>query len=231
MKHHYFLSLVLLPLGMASAATISYDFENPANITDAGSVDEAYSAPDTNDFGTGVTVSAFTMTDRDALEYSRFTDIGNGSVLAAVGNGSTALTASFTVTIDDTVMVDLTSISFDSFFRFVLNNNNANIVQTFSTSIGDNETVSSWTKDSNVNLWPNPDNTVSVLLSGLTGLTDTSVTFTWSFEDNKSNTFANLTHGIDDIELIGTVSPVPEPSSVGLLVSGLSLLSFLRRRR
>ena len=225
------LSSCLLSIGAASAATIEYDFETSANISPIGPQTAAtvYTAPDTNTFGAGISVSSFTLTDRDASEYSRFVDIGSGSVNAAVGGGGTPLLASFTVTIDDTVVVDFTNIEYDSFFRFTTNNNDALITHSFSTSIGDNEIVDSWAKNTNADFWPNPDNTVSSSLSGLTGLTDTSVTFTWSFDDNKSNLFSVLSHGVDNITLTGTVAPVPEPSN--FLTLGAAILMFSMRRR
>ncbi|MGJ8672693.1 PEP-CTERM sorting domain-containing protein [Rubritalea sp.] len=228
------LTCALASVVSTQAATIAYTFETPGNITDAGSIAESYSGPDSNDFGAGITVSAFTMTDRDATEYSRFTNIGSGSVAAALGHGANPLYASFTVTIDDTVTVDFTNISFDTSIRWNANNL-ININEQFTTSVAGgtagNVTDSDWSKNVTANFLENPANNQSIGLTGLTGLTDTTVTFTWEFESSRNNTFANVASGLDNINLTGvSTAAVPEPSSSALLLGGLGFLLMKRRR-
>ncbi len=229
------LFISLITAGAASAATIGYTFQTSGNITNAGGVNEAYSAPDTNDFGAGITVSSFTMADRDATEYSRFTSIGGGATntQAALGHGGAALIASFTVTIDNTVTVDLTNIKFDTSL-FWGNSGNANVVEQFSTVLGANPatnvTNANWTHNGGTNYQENPANNQSINLTGLTGLTDTTVTFRWSFSSDRSNTFATIASGLDDINLTGTIAAVPEPSTFALLGLGVAGLLIRRRR-
>jgi hypothetical protein len=63
--------------GIASAETLGYTFENPANISGAGGIGEMYTAPDVNTFS-GVTAGNFTMTDKNETgDYSRFANNGD----------------------------------------------------------------------------------------------------------------------------------------------------------
>ncbi|MGD9420575.1 MAG: hypothetical protein Q7R22_016680 [Verrucomicrobiota bacterium JB025] len=231
MKTLLLLTLGLLTAGAASAATLSYTFENSANISGTGT-EEVYTAPDTNDFGSGVTVSDFTLTDRDSTEYSRFVNIGGGSVEAALGDGGEPLIASFTITIDSSVSVDFTSISWDESFWINVDNKSSTVESVFSTTDGSGTkniwTQTDWTHDGVPNYQSNDG--LSATFSGLTGLTDTTVTFSWAVDSSRSNEFSDVAHGIDDIVLTGTISAVPEPGNFvfgGLLV----LIPVMARRR
>ncbi|MGJ8677040.1 MAG: PEP-CTERM sorting domain-containing protein [Akkermansiaceae bacterium] len=231
----------------ASAATLTYTFETSGNIDSSSAIDpgadlilntaddftqitETYSAPDSNNFGAGVSVSAFYMDNRDA-EYSRFTDTGGGSVAASVGSGATDLLMSFTISIDSTVSLDLTSIVFDSSGVWA-RNGAATMFVDFHTTVGAVQGSTStfdWSNSGVPDYQEDPNNSNSVDLSSLTNLTNTSVTFTWELGTNKNNTFANISQSLDDITLTGIVTPVPEPTSFALL--GLGLTGLLARRR
>lgn len=230
------LGIGLLAAGTAPAATIAYDFQDTDKVSPIGPQDATtvYIAPDTNTFGSGITISAFTLEDRDAGQYSRFVDVGSGSTGAALGHGGAALVASFTVTIDSTVTVDFDDISFLTGIRWNSNSNAINVTESFYTRVGaeanGNVTPSTYTKNINANYLANPDNPQTVTLSGLTGLTDTTVTFSWAFSSNRNNNFSEVSSQLDDITLNGTIAPVPEPSSVALLGLGMAGLMIRRRR-
>ncbi|MGD7651614.1 MAG: hypothetical protein ACQCXQ_00265 [Verrucomicrobiales bacterium] len=236
MKIPHLLLLGLLTAGAAStttSATLSYTFETSGNIS-GSETSLVYTAPDTNDFGSGITVSDFTMEDRDSTEYSRFVivNIGGGSVEAALGDGGELLIASFTITIDSTVSVDFTSISWDESFWINVDNKSSTVESVFSTTDGSGTkniwTQTDWTHDGGTNYQSNDG--LSATFSGLTGLTDTTVTFSWAVDSSRSNEFSDVAHGIDDIVLTGTISAVPEPGNFvfgGLLV----LIPVMARRR
>ncbi len=229
MKTLLLLTLGLLTAGAASAATLSYTFETPDNISGTGT-EEVYTAPDTNDFGSGITVSDFTMEDRIDY-YSRFTDIDGGSVEAAVGGAGAGLALSFTLTIDDTVSVDLANILFDTSARWTESGSIDDVFVGFAVSVDSTEEITGtfdWIHDGNPNYQTVTGNEAD--LSALTGLTDTTVTFTWSLYGDRNNTFARIAYGLDDIVLTGTISAVPEPGNFvfgGLLV----LVPVMARRR
>lgn len=226
------LSSCLLSIGAASAATIEYDFETSANISPIGPQTAAtvYTAPDTNTFGAGISVSSFTLTDRDPAEYSRFVNIGGSSVEAAVGSGGADLIAAFTITISDTVIVDFDDMVFDTSARWTQAGTVDDIFVDFHTTVGGVQGAPSnfdWTHDGDPNYQQITGNSVD--LSSLTGLTNTTVTFSWELGTDRNNTFARITQGLDNITLTGTVAPVPEPSN--FLTLGAAILMFSMRRR
>ncbi|MGD7651613.1 MAG: PEP-CTERM sorting domain-containing protein [Verrucomicrobiales bacterium] len=224
------LTISLLTAGAASAATISYTFDTPDNISGTGA-EQVYSAPDANDFGVGVSVGDFTITEANDADFSRFVAIGGGSVEATVQDRAGSETLSFTLTIDETVLVDLTSISFDTAYRVTLTGDST-LDWGFSTILGlnaaDNETSGQLLHDGGTDYQSASSGVVA--LSGLTNLTNTTVTFEWEYDGSRSNLFSRTAMGLDDIVLTGTVSPIPEPSSYALVAGGL-LVSVMRRRR
>jgi len=230
--------LGLLVSSLASAATISYTFENigtdPLN---TNNVNEAYTAPDSNDFGAGVTVSTFTMTDRDASQYSRFVNIGGDTIEAGVGSGNSDLVATFEITIDDTVTVDLDDIIFDTSARWTNSGSVDDVFVDFFVTVGSDQSNVvnfDWIHNGAPNYQNQADQTVTFsTLTGvdLTGLTDTTVTFTWELGTDRNNNFGVITQGLDDIVLTGSVSSVPEPSSFALVAGCLGLTSVMLRRR
>jgi hypothetical protein len=230
------LNLAFLASSVVSAATIEYTFETAENVSGSG-VDLVYIAPDSNDFGAGITISDFTLEDRDTEVYSRFVAIGGESIEAAVGSGSSDLLASFTMTIDDTVSVDLTSLIFDSSARWTSGGSIDDVFVDFYITVGSDQSsivTFDWLHDGDPNYQTQDDNTVTMSsLTGvdLTGLSDTTVTFTWELGTDRNNTFATIAQGLDDIVLTGSVSPVPEASSYALIAGCFGLAFVMVRRR
>jgi arylsulfatase A-like enzyme len=203
------LSVCLLVSGVATAEVIEYNFETPGNISGTTS-DLVYTAPDVNTFGAGITVSHLELSDNNTAssDYGRFKDLGGGSVEAAV-NDRSGNTISFTVTVDETVTVDLSSINFDTSFFFTLTGDSI-VGWDFYTVAGDttNNVISSsgWTHDGDEN-YQSPGGVASgdIALTGLTGLTDTPVTFVWNLDSSRNNVFEKAAMGLDDIVLTGAV--------------------------
>jgi hypothetical protein len=215
-------SIQVTPKGMRS---ILYTFETPANI--AGTTNNiVYTAPDSNTFGDGVTVSSLELSDLDdpTEHYGRIENLGGGSVEAAVTDRG-GNTVSFTVTIDDTVTVDLTTLSFDTAFRFTLTGNST-VTWDFATSVGGvsgNETSGGFTHDGGDNYQSPAAASGTIALAGLTNLTDTAVTFTWTLDSSRANVFGVAALGLDDIELNGTVITENEPETESGTESAISV--------
>ena len=206
------LATVLTLATSANAETILYDFTGETN----GTTDKSSDAT-TNDFGAGVTASAIiASTPGDVANYAYFNEETTRTELR---NGTPGV-FTFTITIDDTVSVDLTGLSFldgidsgaggnDLFHGWELamsNGGSANIQDVDRTWLNGTD--------------PNPSsNNNNLTLSGLTGLTDTTVTFTLTSNfatgyDSGTDTYSgggsHARHTIlDDITLTGAIAPAP----------------------
>lgn len=190
------------------AATIIFNFNNTIAY---GSNLGAGSPVTTNDFsGDGVTVSNWT-----ASSPVRTIGVQGGQVRAL--KSADVDTHQFTVTIPADVTLNLTSLSFNW------------------GEVGNEGAVPTWTISSTVgSITPNtatsttPSSQLATLaLSGMTGLTNRTVTFTLldnSQGNNKNDTFYTF---FDNVTLTGTV--IPEPSAA--LLGGLGMLALLRRHR
>lgn len=176
-------------------------------------------AADSNDFGSGISASVWTA-------YSPVRSIGfsggSGGQVQAQKSQDTD-THTFTVTIPSLVgqTLSLTNLSF-------------NWGEFGSEGAG---TLPTWTISSTVgSLSPNTgagalgsSNLSNLTLSGLTGLNNTSITFTLldnSQGNNKTNSFYTW---FDNVTLTGALVSVPEPSAA--LLGGVGMLALLRRRR
>jgi hypothetical protein len=233
MKKLCLLGMVAWMVGAVSADVIYYTFETSENISGTGEAGDSYlyTNADENTFA-GVTVGDFTMTDRDNTEsYSRFVNLGGSSVEAALADAGSSLTASFTVTIDDTVTVDLSNITFDTSFLSTLTTS-TDFDWAFSTVVGgttNNATTGGFTHNGETNYQSPVGASGDVALTGLTGLTDTTVTFTWVLNGSKNNLFSKLAMGLDDIVLTGTSTTIPEPATIGMLGLGAIITLLIRR--
>ena len=213
----------------ASAATIVYTFENAANEQDINTTTADYTAPDSNDFGSGVTVGNFTITDFRPQADFRTHASSEWAAASAAGTTSGFPTISFTVFIDDTVMVDLTNLAFDyGYLSTATSNTTINWSLSLSQGTPSATSGGGYTHDGGANFQQFGEGN-ALTLADLSDLTDTSVTFTWALTSSKSNNIGNQGHRLDNITLTGTVTPVPEPSSFALL--GLGGLALILRRR
>jgi hypothetical protein len=197
-------SITVIPDG-----SIEYTFETPGNISGTTS-NIVYAAPDVNAFGSWVTAGDLELYDGTlATDYGRFTDLGGGSVEAAVNDRGGSSPISFTLTIDDTVAVNLTNITFDTSYRVTLTGDST-VNWAFRTIVGgvtNNVTSGTeWTHNGGTDYQSPATASGNMALTGLTGLTDTTVTFVWEMTGSRVNTFENATLGLDDIVLNGTVS-------------------------
>lgn len=193
---------------VSSAAGIAVTFDDPDRISGAES-GIVYDSPDVNTFGSGVTVSRVELSDGEdgTSHYGRIVDVGGGSAEAALTDRGSPGTISFTVTVDDTVTIDLSRISFATAFRFT-NTGDSTVNWEFSTSVGGvtgNETSGEWIHDGGLNYQSPAEASGDVVLAGMSGLTDTAVTFTWVLDSTRSNTFAVAALGLDDVVLEGAV--------------------------
>lgn len=226
-------ALLTLP---SMAATVVYDFTGETTQANGNSVKT--SAATSNDFGSGISVSVLTLTPGDGGTTSITDDHGfpandfHGYMsFRDVPGPPENPTVSFTITVDAGHVLDLTSLQF--------------LVGVFDDVAGSQTGDASYVLTSSLDgITSNQSNSLTmsegILVSdtytaglgpALTGLTDTSVTFTWAF--NTANGYDSASsergHVIDDIVLTGSVSAVPEPSAA--MLGGLGLLALLRHRR
>lgn len=209
-----------LTASMANAATIIYNFEQSGLTGYTLGSTTLSAAAASNDFGAGVTASLHQFSMSNTTRHIGY--VGGQARATLITNVDNPHT--FTVTIDDTVTVDLTGLSFKSGAVF------ADHSWTLSISQGSADKLSgSYTGNGSGTANNFTTVTDTLTLSGLTGLTDTSVTFTLIDTTDSNNNTTNFFSYFDDITITGTASPIPEPSAA--LLGGLGLLALLRRRR
>lgn len=224
------------------AATIVYDFEaaptafeqnnsntqDYTNWTEGGTINSPAAS---NDFGSGVTTSNWSFTDGtgDNRYIGYVTESGQAAsdgVEARAMLGANTQTHSFTITIPDNVVVDLTNYSWESGTVFAEHAWELDIIaasgQTFATADNPITTTESGARREVQN---------DVDLTGLTGLTDTTVTVTITDLTPRNNNQTIFYSFIDNAVLTGSVvgDPIPEPASIALV--GLGGLCMLGRRR
>lgn len=196
-------------LSAADAAIIKYNFDDNDAVVD------------TNELaGDGVTAGNIVSEGVGGIDENRWQ--------RKLLGGSTA-NMSFTISIPSDVTIDLTELSF---------------IDGIDSGTGANDTYSGWdltvstgsaSPDSGTEFvagtgYSESENTVT--LSGLTGLTDTSVTFDFLVNYATDPEFTggnnNNRHAfLDDVTLTSTV--IPEPSTV--ILAGLGLLGAVLRQR
>ena len=204
---------LLTAASFANAATIVYNFDSNSSAA-------------TSDFGPGVTTGTFAVP----------TGAGGGAIQNNRAEGGIrndgSVVMSFSVIIDAGTTIDLTQLTFDAGFDQKIITANATVDPTWTLSI-DNGGTGTPTSGISTDI---ADNTIAfvedsfvVNLTGLTGLSNTTVNFSFAFtSDPQLNNTLNRAHTLDDVVLTGTVA-VPEPSSAALL--GLGGLALIMRRR
>jgi hypothetical protein len=218
-----------LTTGFAHSATIVYNF------------DSASAAVTSNDFGSGVAGSDVTVAGADAVIGASPDSGWNGaydtnSAHLGLGRGPDGGpgTLVWDVAIPFGVTIDLTTLGFD--FDHRSNNGSGSVLRqdwtlSISTGSGTPTTNSNAAIAAGIGAISTPEN---ITLSGLTGLTNETVTFTIAFDSgvNGELTGGNAVNRrtvIDNIVLTGAIAAVPEPSTTALL--GLGGLALILRRR
>jgi hypothetical protein len=203
---------------------IEYTFETPENIVGTTS-NIVYTAPDVNTFGAGVTVSNLELSDSDEpeLRYGRIENIGGGSVEAAVTDRAVEGIISFSMTMDESVSVSLTNLAFNTSLRNTLGETTVSWnFYTVVAGMTNNETSGGFVHDGETDYQSPSDAAGKVALTGLTDLSDTTVTFVWVLDGSRNNAFEVLALGLDNIILKGFVaaSKTPVDGIEGVVLSG-----------
>ena len=205
-----------LTAATSQAATIVYDFEG-GDVAQANNISVTAVGNSSNDFGSGITISNWNVASP-----SREVFVSGGQVRAKK-SGDTD-THTFTVTIPD---LGSNSVTFTNFsFDF--------------GEAGPDDGAPTWTVSSDFGggvFTPNfangtgtgsaNDEDVSMALTGFTGISNTTITFTLGDAAGGNNSGASMYTYIDNVVLTGEV--VPEPSTTALL--GLGGLALILRRR
>ncbi|MGD9417399.1 MAG: Ig-like domain-containing protein [Verrucomicrobiota bacterium JB025] len=191
---------------------IGYTFETAGNIVPTGPQDATtvYTAPDTNSFGSAVTVSALDMTEVDA-QYGRVADIGGGSFEATVCDRGGSNMVLFTIDIPATTSVSFASIAFDASYRGLVTGDTTMDWQfeTLIDGVSSNVTTGGFTHDGGADYQSPDEASGDIVLTGLSDLSGVSVTFQWTLTGSRNNLWERQTMGIDDIVLIGTFEEQP----------------------
>ena len=235
----YFATCFTASAMSVSAATLVYNFTGDSIQPGTGgsSTGAKSSAVTSNSFGAGVTVSDFNLNAE-----ARETAIINTHGFVAEGSGGNGMhgfqtfnnggsTFSFTITVDATHELNLTSLDFlYGVFDDAAGSQSGDASYTLSSNLGGISTNASNSLTMNSGSLVSSDYSAT-LGAALSGLRNTSVTFSWTFDtvNNYNSGNPDRGHVMDNIVLTGTVTPVPEPSVV--VLAGLGGLVLIRRRR
>lgn len=211
--------------GSANAASILYDF--------AG----ASAAASVNDFGNGVTVSDINIINGGSggIQIGN-TDQSDPNNASMKFGGTENAKLSFTITIPAGTTVNLTQLDFNEGFDSTKNGSGADAFWKWDLALTAGSASPNTGADSQSSGRIITTNFPSVALSGLTGLTDTSVTFTLSMDNGTSTSYTSGNANdrrqfFDDITLTGeVVTNIPEPASLATGLLGLTLIAARRRR-
>lgn len=195
----------------SQAATIVYGFDTAIAF---GATLGAGSVVTTNDFsGDGVTVSNWT-----ASSPAREIGVADGQVRAKKSEDND--THQFTITLPSTTTIDFTTL----FFNY---GNVGGDTAPADILVSSDVVGGTFTNNPATHAAGPFSGSVTMDLTGFTGLTNRTVTFTLVDRAQGNNKNTTLYTFMDNVTLTGTV--IPEPSTA--LLSGLGMLVLLRRRR
>ena len=217
-------------VGSANAAMIVYDFTGGT----AGAT--------TNDFsGDGVTANNISITNGGSNGWQiGSTQIDESDTISMKLGGTANAAFSITLGIGSTA-IDLTGLSFA--FDYESNNGSgSNSYAKWDLAISTNPVSSATGSPLTGSVGPyTPGNKVitsteNVTLNGLTGLTNTSVTFTFSSDNGTTTSYTSgnandRRYIFDDITFTGEVATIPDPGSLAFGLFGMGGLCLRRRRR
>ena len=184
------------------ASEIRYDFDGGTGESDAVS---------SNDFGLGVTASNILLAGGDNPTAN--IEIQNDQ--AELSDRNPDHTLSFTVTIPTEVTVDLTGLDF--LYGFSEDFHPNVITPSWNLTISNGSASALTGSVGAITAVGDVTQAESLTLSGLTGLTDTSITFTFNFSSAENrNAGLNRAHTIDDIVLTGTAQVAIDSDGDGL---------------
>lgn len=212
-----FLVSFALGNGVLSAASANFDFTGETTQANSGSVKTSVAT--SNDFGSGVTISDLTLTPGSGGTCSITDTHGlTGNMHGYLSFREPNPTVSFTITVDGNHVLDLNGLA----FTYGVYTNAATQFTDASYSLA--STLGGIASGGTGTVTLNQTNTfqggafAATFDAALTGLTNTSVTFTWTLDtvDNRSSANADRGHILDNIVLTGSVSTAADTDGDGL---------------
>ena len=191
MKVLFIISTCLtLVIQLASAGSLVFDFNDADGVVDANTIDASITAGDV------------TLTSGGGTAFQN-----NRAELAVRAPNPTA---TWTVTVPAGTTLNLTTLSFAHGFNETSHSNNLTPAWTLSVSTGSGTPATNASATVTSTGFTSQQETVT--LNGLTGLTNTTVTFTLTFSstENRNNSLARA-HTIDNLTMIGTATSAPVP--------------------
>lgn len=209
---------------VSGTGSLVYSFDNPDNISGTAN-NMVYSAPDMNTFRT-VSVSPLELADGTDGNHGRILQDGGDSPEAwVVAQDGVPVEIKFTLHIDSTLNVTFNDISFDVAYWNAYGNATtynwkfSTVVGSKSLNLSSSEIYEhpGWFAVSSYQKFPGSGN---IDLSGLSDLSNTSVTFLWQFYASKGGNFNKRRMALDNVRINGTMAA--KDTTVSISAPGLT---------